>query len=97
MDGSLIQFLEQYALYAAVAAGILAVLDGYTTWKVISSGKGREGNFLPAKLIEAWGLVPYLVASRLLVLCALVYEPAAGWPLSAFFAWAVANNYRNMK
>ena len=93
----MIAFLEAYAYIAAIVAGLLAIADGWTTWKVISTGKGREGNWIPAKLVAKYGLVPYLVVSRLIVAAALWFEPAAGWPLALLFAAATVNNVGNMK
>lgn len=101
----MLELLEAYKLYAAVVAMLLAAADGYTTWRVISSGAGIEREtwkgtnlvWLPAKLIKSMGLVPYLVTSRLLVAGLLWIEPAAGYPLSVLFGIVTAGNLRNMK
>lgn len=100
----MLELLEAYKLYAAVVAMLLAAADGYTTWRVISSGKGIEREtwkgtnivWLPSKLIAGMGLLPYLVASRLLVAGLLWLEPAAGYPLSALFAVVTVGNIRNL-
>jgi len=93
----MLEFLEAYKTVAAFVAMALAIADGVTTYLVIKRGKGREGNFIPAKLIDKYGLVPYLVVSRLVVAAALWFEPAAGWPLALLFAAVTANNVRNLK
>lgn len=101
----MLDLLEAYKIYAAVVAMLLAVADAYTSWRVITSGKGIEREFwkgtnivwVPAKLIEAVGLIPYLVATRVIVAGCLWLEPAAGYPLAVLFGVVTVNNVRNMK
>lgn len=98
----MIQFLEQYVWWGVALCTILALADAWTTREVIKrqkdgTRKGREGNWLPAKMIETFGLTKYLIASRVLVLGAFWLEPMTGWTLSLFFAYAVWNNYQNMR
>lgn len=90
-------FLEQYVWVGAALCVILALADAWTTREVISKGKGREGNWIPAKLVAKFGLTKYLIVSRLVVVAALWFEPMTGWTLSILFAAVVVNNYQNMK
>lgn len=101
----MLEFLETWKIVAACVAAALAFADGVTTWKVISSGAGREREtwkgtgivWLPAKLIDKMGLVPYLVATRLAVAGALVLEPAAGYPLAVLFGIVTAGNIKVLR
>lgn len=92
----MVDWLEAHLWIGVILCILLALADAWTTREVISKGKGREGNWIPAKLVERFGLTKYLIGSRLLIFAGLWVEPMGGWVLAPVQLWAVWNNYRNM-
>jgi hypothetical protein len=54
---------------------LLQALDGLSTYRIISEGKGYEANPVVAKILDSLGLVPGLVVSKVVAsaACLLFY------------------------
>ena len=66
------------ALIVAVVA--LQVLDGWTTYKVLRSGKGTEANPVVRKVIERLGVYPGLMAVKGgAIVCVIVARQYGVW------------------
>lgn len=80
-----------FALYV-----LLALLDGWTTWKILGAG-GRELNPLLRYLIERTNLMTALVISRIfLIACGAAVLPLSWWWLGACAAILGAVQVNNL-
>lgn len=89
--------LAPYQQLATAAFIALLVIDGWTTYQVISRGMGREGNFALAAIMRQLGTKRALLLTRVVAIAAVIYEPLIAWPLIPVWGYVVYNNYRNMR
>ena len=81
---------------------VLQVLDAWSTWKVITTGRGVEGNPLLVPVMGAIGMAPTLSLKTVFVIACGVWIARENglWAmaaLDAFYIWVVVNNVRILR
>jgi len=76
--------------------GTLQLLDWYTTYKVLQSGKGKEANPIAAKGMDILGINGYLGLKAIILTYAGYFVASTSLPLIIlmiiFYGWVVSNN-----
>lgn len=97
--------LPLYVVLMFVVIVVLQIVDGYTTWRVLSSGSGTEANKILKALMDGIGVVPTLILTKTALMgflvCALAFFPsiylfAVMGLVVVFYGWVCFNNAKIM-
>lgn len=90
-------------IYLLALCIILQVLDGYTTWKAISSKVGVENNKVMAYIFEHIGLIPGILITKAIFIGLMVYLVSFSFMIyiygiiSLAYIWVIINNIKVIK